>query len=136
MMILSHVFVGGVIGQEIPNPYLAFILAFLSHLLIDKIPHFWPKIKKMEAFFTWLDVFISLAVMLAFWFIGFHGTGFWAGIAGSTSLDVMAMTAKFSGKMKFYEWQNKRQPHFGKPLFLITDFMFVVAGVLILMVIR
>lgn len=39
-MILSvHAFVGAAAGRIFPNPVVAFIIAFLSHFILDALPH-------------------------------------------------------------------------------------------------
>jgi hypothetical protein len=42
MLEIPHVLVGAAIATNVENPYLSIPLAFLSHLLIDKIPHWNP----------------------------------------------------------------------------------------------
>ncbi|MGA2418153.1 MAG: hypothetical protein ABSF55_02860 [Candidatus Staskawiczbacteria bacterium] len=39
MILLVHLLLGALIGKEINNPILAIILAFLSHYLLDFLPH-------------------------------------------------------------------------------------------------
>ena len=39
MTITTHATIGAVIGQATGNPVLAFVIGFLSHFLIDIIPH-------------------------------------------------------------------------------------------------
>lgn len=39
MFLATHATVGAMIGRAVPNPILAFILAFFSHFLMDMIPH-------------------------------------------------------------------------------------------------
>ena len=39
MILLVHLLFGALIGQKIANPFLAIILAFLGHYLLDSIPH-------------------------------------------------------------------------------------------------
>ncbi len=39
MILLIHLIVGALIGQKISNPVFAISLAFLSHYLLDIIPH-------------------------------------------------------------------------------------------------
>ena len=40
MILLVHMLLGAAIGSSINNIYLAIILSFLSHYLLDLIPHF------------------------------------------------------------------------------------------------
>lgn len=39
MILLPHLLLGAAIGQNISNPYIAIILAFLSHYILDTFPH-------------------------------------------------------------------------------------------------
>jgi hypothetical protein len=128
MMVLTHVVVGAAIGEEANNPLLAFILGVISHLLIDKIPHFWPKNrKKWDSYFKWIDITLSIIAMIIFWIIGYHSLSFWAGIAGSVSIDVIAKIAPYINYKKFAVWQEKRQPHmWGKPIYLLNDVAIII----------
>lgn len=46
MLETSHVVVGMTIGKYVPNPFLAFIFAFLSHFILDFIPHWDGRLKE------------------------------------------------------------------------------------------
>ena len=39
MILLVHMLLGALIGEKIINPFLAVVLAFLCHYLLDLIPH-------------------------------------------------------------------------------------------------
>lgn len=39
MLLLSHAAAGALIAQAVPNPILAFALSFVSHFVMDAIPH-------------------------------------------------------------------------------------------------
>ncbi len=39
MLLLSHAAAGALISQVVPNPVLAFALSFVSHFVMDAIPH-------------------------------------------------------------------------------------------------
>ena len=39
MVLATHLVTGGALGQVISNPVLAFLSGFLSHFLLDAIPH-------------------------------------------------------------------------------------------------
>ncbi len=47
MILLVHLLLGALIGQKIPNLFLAIILAFLSHYLLDFIPHMEYEVKNI-----------------------------------------------------------------------------------------
>jgi hypothetical protein len=74
MLITTHSLVGGAIGQAAGSLPLAFTLGFLSHLVLDKIPHFdlgiWHKpgdrykLGKREWIIIILDIITALALLL------------------------------------------------------------------------
>ncbi len=71
----NHFLTGGLIGLTITNPFAAVPLAFLSHFVLDALPHFGVKFDKSigrrpEIFttVTRIDTFIALA-LLAFAFM-------------------------------------------------------------------
>lgn len=39
MTLVIHATVGAIVGRYLPNPFLAFIAGFVSHFLVDIIPH-------------------------------------------------------------------------------------------------
>jgi hypothetical protein len=39
MLLTVHAAAGALIGQQIGNPFFAFVLAFASHFILDMIPH-------------------------------------------------------------------------------------------------
>jgi len=69
MLLTPHTMVGIAIATNIPNPYLAVILSFISHFLGDKVPHwdFYSNTKKEERTVGWrpLAVMGDLAVGVA-----------------------------------------------------------------------
>jgi hypothetical protein len=44
MLETPHVAVGAAIASKIPNPFIAIPLAFASHFILDKVPHWNPHI--------------------------------------------------------------------------------------------
>jgi hypothetical protein len=42
MLETPHVIVGAAIASKIPNPYIAIPMAFLSHFVLEKVPHWNP----------------------------------------------------------------------------------------------
>lgn len=44
MLETPHVAIGAVIATKIPNPFIAIPLAFMSHFILDKVPHWNPHI--------------------------------------------------------------------------------------------
>lgn len=76
MILLVHLLLGAAIGQKISNPYMAIILALLSHYVLDLIPHFdysltdtdkrhwirlWPNIIKIS-----IDLAVGILLIVIF----------------------------------------------------------------------
>ncbi|MEI7690244.1 MAG: hypothetical protein WCI63_01305 [bacterium] len=134
MMVISHEIVGGVIGQQLGNPYLAYILAFISHLVLDKIPHYFPKEEKNKATFMVIEIIIACGLILLFYRQGFglDDVSFWAGLAGGVTMDVLFVGIPALKKSKIGVWHSSRQTHIGKPIYLTIDAVFVIGGLYIL----
>ncbi len=49
MILLVHMLFGVAVASKIQNPFFAIILAFLSHYLLDAIPHVEYSIKKIKS---------------------------------------------------------------------------------------
>ena len=70
----GHALIGASIASQIPNPFIAIPLAFLSHFLIDKIPH-WDamtnkknKTQKQIYTETLIDICLGFTlVIVIFW---------------------------------------------------------------------
>ncbi len=77
MLLAVHMLVGAAIGYKIHNYWLVFILSFLSHFVLDAIPHREYKIDSLiekrvnrksifDLFQVFLDFTIGLAIILLF----------------------------------------------------------------------
>ncbi|PIU68546.1 hypothetical protein COS81_03620 [candidate division WWE3 bacterium CG06_land_8_20_14_3_00_42_16] len=83
MFLTPHAVAGIVIAAKIQNPFLAIILAFFSHFVLDAIPHWTTSITNLlrdkKAFVVLLiDSFLSLGLGLFFAFReGFSTSKFW-----------------------------------------------------------
>ncbi len=74
MLIATHVAVGAVVAQNSPTAFWAFVLGFISHLLIDMIPHGdahlykeYKSGKKMKQALAKVSFDALAAVMLVAW---------------------------------------------------------------------
>lgn len=75
MLELPHVVIGATIASKIPNPLISLPLAFLSHLLLDLVPHWNPELYRehrqygrplrLSNLIVIADVILSLAA--GFW---------------------------------------------------------------------
>jgi|SRR3989338_5461209 len=74
MTITTHATIGAVIGQATGNPILAFIFGFISHFLIDTIPHgdsglsdnyrIFHRKQKQAVAYTLVDAFVAIIFIL------------------------------------------------------------------------
>jgi hypothetical protein len=115
MTLTTHTAMGAVIGQMSGNPFLAFLLGFFIHLLIDIIPHgdttmaknfrvYGHKRKRAVAY-----VFIDAICAIFFLLFIFNGKPFlstqtvtWA-IVGSVLPDLLVGLYDFT-KTKYLRW--------------------------------
>jgi hypothetical protein len=74
MFVTTHAAIGAVVGGSLANPYLALILGFISHFLVDMIPHgdehmlngfkSGSKVKRAVAYVTIDAIFAVYAILL------------------------------------------------------------------------
>ena len=121
MLTLSHSTVGLLIGTVVPNPVLSFFLAWLSHYILDFIPHSdvgyfkdrgenWLKNKRVIAW-VFLDVILSIIVFGLV--IAKRGFGFilLAGYIGSLVPDILDNSPFWSEairKIPAVKWEYER----------------------------
>lgn len=135
MLSLTHAAVGGAVGGFIANPAVAFGAGILSHIIIDKVPHYWPKSPKYQGFQIVLDSIATL-IMLYFLFSlekSFFSPIFW-GAAGGAFVDFMlVLVFKLHPKLwnsKLRLWHTNRQPHRVEPFYIVTDIVQIMAGIM------
>jgi hypothetical protein len=129
--------VGASIGRFISNPLLALLAGILSHLIVDKVPHFWPESKKAQHRMIIVDGILSFIVLCTVILVpGPNKASVAFAALGGASVDLIFVILPMFWK-KFYNnpirvWHEKRQYHFHNPIWIATDvFMTVVAlGVL------
>lgn len=87
MTILPHVAFGAAVGSLIPNPYLASGAGFISHFVLDFIPHWDPNLrnlsKRRKIFYGMLfliDLCLSVTLL---WFLKDYKNIFFAGLIGA-----------------------------------------------------
>jgi hypothetical protein len=99
MFLTTHATVGLIIGKYIPQPLLAFGLGFLSHLILDAIPHGTiecgdpdpVKEKKLIIKFSSYDILVMLGLLT---FLTVTGSVVWtpsmiAAVLGSILMDFL-----------------------------------------------
>lgn len=80
MTATAHAIVGAAIATKIPNPFISIPLAFLSHFVCDKIPH-WDVMtnrasKSKRQIFTQslIDAILSLVLVSALFYFAFQNS--------------------------------------------------------------
>ena len=125
---LAHLATGALVGQQTDNPVIAFGLGVGVHLLIDKIPHYWPKPMSERHWFTLIDYMITLPI--AYWVImNYHHnqTGMIWGIAGSLIVDIVLVGIPWIHNGPIGQWHYRRQPHHTNSMYLLTDAAVIAA---------
>lgn len=69
MIITAHVIAGGVLGEEINSPVLAFLAGIILHFILDMVPHFDNVLEKgkwtwKQAIFTTFDLILTIALLV------------------------------------------------------------------------
>jgi len=126
MMQIAHAPTGAAVGKYIPNPILAFVAGILIHLLIDKIPHWWPDSVKQRRIIVVIDYFLT-AIFIAFLLTTDRvmGNMMW-GMAGSLVVDIVLVGMPQVYKSKIGQWHTKRQPHYESPFVFATDVVVIL----------
>ncbi len=130
---LAHLASGALVGQQVQNPALAFGLGVGAHLLIDKIPHYWPKASSQKLWFTVIDYVVTLPC--AYLLITNYHTntsGIIWGVAGGLIVDILLVGIPAIHKSKLGKWHYVRQPHRANPLYLLTDGAVIAISLILL----
>ena len=132
MLTVNHVLTGAVVGEFIGDPLLAFILALLLHLLLDKVPHFWPNEEAGKTVVFLVDI-LACFLVLVFLFtrIAFSKSMFWGALGGFSVDAVLLPLLPFN--IKLGHWHSDRQIHKTDPIHLFTDGILALICVSVLM---
>jgi len=124
MLLSVHATVGAIIGENVHKPLLAFILAFISHFILDIIPHGDKELikayrenfkNKTMLYLIYFDL-ISTPILLGLLFythqINFSQSVFW-GIIGGVLPDIMVAIFEVTDKYfknwhKLHSWTHDR----------------------------
>ena len=124
MLISVHATVGAIIGQNVSKPLLAFVLAFISHFLLDLIPHGDKELikayrndfkNKAMLYLIYFDL-ITTPILLGLLFytgqITYSTTVLW-GIIGGVLPDILVAIHEISDKFftrthKFHNWTHEK----------------------------
>ncbi|OGY41831.1 MAG: hypothetical protein A2Y82_00670 [Candidatus Buchananbacteria bacterium RBG_13_36_9] len=124
MLLSVHATVGAIIGENVNTPLLAFVLAFISHFILDIIPHgdkelikayrndFKNKAMLYLIYFDLVTTPILLGLLFYSGHITYSRTVLW-GIIGGILPDILVAIHEISDKLfsrthKFHNWTHER----------------------------
>lgn len=127
MLLSVHATVGSVIGESVSTPLLAFILGFISHFILDIIPHGDEELVKAYRndfknrgmlYLIFFDLVSTIILMFLLFFlhkVSLSTTVIW-GLIGGIAPDIMVaineITHKhFSRTNKFHLWTHDKIGH-------------------------
>lgn len=137
MLGVTHAAIGGAVGVFISNPAIAFGAGVVSHIIIDKTPHFWPKNPKYQGVQIVLDAISTMGVLvfLLYYLKDYSSSVFW-GAMGGVSVDfflvLVAKLRKDWWESKLRRWHERRQPHRSSYIYALTDIAQTLMGFLII----
>lgn len=121
MLSLTHASAGALAGEFIPNPYLAFIVGVILHLIMDKIPHLWPTDKFHQNVMIMIDVVLSIFFLVGLYiFPETRNLSMIAGALGGLSVDFFFVIV-MQQRGKWAEWHTNRQPHKAQLYWIMSD---------------
>jgi hypothetical protein len=98
MLFAAHSIIGGVVGSELENPFLAFLAGFVLHFLLDTIPHYdttdGGKFTRRQIVLILVDAIVGLSII--FFYIKPAALSFWYGALGGITPDLLDLTPFWS----------------------------------------
>jgi len=130
---LTHATTGAAIGYKIGNPILGFIFAIIFHLIIDKIPHFWPKSQKNKMYYVTINYIVLISVLI--YILNLHinnRVGIIFGAIGGLIVDMVLVVIPPIYKSRLGKWHNKRQIHLKDFRYILIDWAITAMALVIL----
>ncbi len=142
MLEVPHVIAGLAIGRIIPNPIISIPVIFLSHFILDQIPHWNPKPTRSALSVLMLD-FISAVIIISF-FVYKALPNVLQSLLVLTSCiisilpDLVQVPYHFLNIRprfleKFVEFQTTHQNHTSFPKGIISQLIIILVGLLIIL---
>lgn len=109
MVLLAHTLTGAIIGIKISNPFFVATLCFISHIILDSIPHVNLPIPRkadpLQILKTLPDVLPSIGLYFVFLYVfPQHWVNITIGVAFAIILDFLSL---FELIPKFDKWLSK-----------------------------
>jgi len=127
MLLSVHATVGAIIGENVNTPLLAFVLGFISHFILDVLPHGDEELVKAYRndfknrgmlyliFFDIVSTIILMLLLFYFHKISLGMTVIW-GVIGGIAPDIMVAIYEITHKHfhrthKFHFWTHDKIGH-------------------------
>jgi hypothetical protein len=109
MVLLAHTLTGAVIGLKIKSPLIVIILCFVSHFILDRLPHtnlsIPKKIDPFQIIGTFPDVLPSICLYLVFLYVyPTHWINITLGVAFAILVDIMSLFRLLPRIDKYLKW--------------------------------
>lgn len=128
MTSFTHIAIAGAIGEKIQNPVLAYFAGIISHLVLDKIPHYWPESDNFKGYIIGGDTLLSVTLLTGLFYLpsSNHLGLFFGALGGATVDTVFVLIMRSKGRLA--EWHTNRQLHRTEPIWIFTDVVLTVIG--------
>jgi hypothetical protein len=108
MLLTPHILVGALLGSKIQSPWLVFIIAFISHFILDAIPHREYEIRSLKKKKINKKFFIDLLQVLTDLTIGMGATIFFVWHTPYRNHALLGMIAAIlPDGLTFIYWRTK-----------------------------
>lgn len=135
MVLLAHALTGAIIGTKISNPFFVATLCFISHIILDSIPHVNLPIPRkadpLQILKTLPDVIPSIGVYFLF-LVSFpeHWISITIGVTFAILIDLISLFKLVPGinnhLAKFYEFHDRIQRKERLFLGLIVQVIYII----------
>lgn len=109
MVLLAHTLTGAIIGLKIKSPLIVIVLSFISHFILDRLPHtnlpIPKKIDPLQFLRTLPDVLPSICLYFVFlYYYPSHWVNITLGVAFAILIDLMSLLRLLPKIDSFLKW--------------------------------
>lgn len=142
MLIAVHSVAGGIVGESLGNPVLAFLAGFVLHFILDAIPHEYEhddkKMSVLDISLLIIDIIITVIVWRKYFGAGLNlqSSFFWGALGGifPDLLDNIPILKLYFRKTKFGKVFHNFHENVQKIIVGVVPGFLIQYGLLILMI--